>query len=245
LPARPQGAKRNVPDMVPRPCAARKPGSNADLFGRSEVLILACQMDIPPTDLEPTLTRVLQVLDTPFWKHWDFWISTVIGAVGAFIAFGAYRQAQDATREAEKAKQEAEKAKLAATEAGKTVKLQTVCIELSEIAQKLAGIYPGIQFEEAKELFNDTSGHLLRVMAPFSAHPDLREPIAVVRNAIQAAQASLREVVPADPSKQNEAPYTVYNAVEDKFATIKFGVAELTGFMEAKTINLGSRDVEQ
>lgn len=196
-------------------------------------------MDNPTVDIQSTLMRVLQIMDTPFWKHWDFWISTVIGLVGAAIAFGAYKQAERAEEQAKLAKEEAQKAKQAATEAGRTVKLQTVCIELSEISQKLDGVYPGIIFSDAKDLFNDTSGHLLRVMAPFAEQTDLREQIAAVKAAIEAAQASLKQVRPTDPAKENEAPNAVYNGIEDNFSTIKFNVATLTGLMEKLTMDTG------
>ena len=202
-------------------------------------------MTIQPPDTQPTLEQVLQILNKPFWSHADFWISTAIGVIGAIIAYRAYTQAEKATEEAEKAKQEAERAKQAATGAGKTVKLQTVCIELSEIAEALNGVRPGIKFKEAKGLFNDTSGHLLRMMAPFVDQPDLRDAIAAVRSAIQDGHASLRQVAPTDPTNEDEAPNAVYNAVEDKFATIKFAVSELTGLMEAETYEFGRRDGEQ
>jgi hypothetical protein len=203
-------------------------------------------MEIPPADIQSTLTRVRELLETPFWKHLEFWIPTVLGAASVVLSWLAWRQAEDATKQAEKATQEAERAKQAAIEAGKTVKLQTVCIELSEIAEALGGVRPGIKFREAKELFNDTSGHLLRMMAPFTEQPGLREAIAAVKTAIQEGQTSLRQVVPTDPNptKEDEAPNAVYNAVEDKFATIKFAVSELTGLMEAETINIGRRDDE-
>lgn len=192
-----------------------------------------------PTDIQSMLTRVLQAVDTPFWKHWDFWISTVIGLFGAIISFGAYLQAGRAEQEAKLAKEEAEKAKQAATEAGMTVKLQTVCIELSEIAQKLDGLYPGIKFVDAKNLFNDTSGHLLRLMAPFAEQANLREQITAIKADIEAARASLKLVRPTDPAKEDEAPNAVYNGIEDNFAAIKFRVAELTGFMEKLTMETG------
>lgn len=190
-----------------------------------------------PTDIQSVLNRVLDVVNTPFWKHADFWISTVIGVAAACISFLAYIQAEKATEEAKKAKQ-------AATGAGKTVKLQTVCIELSEIAEALNGVRPGIKFKDAKELFNDTSGHLLRMMAPFASQSDLRDAITAVRNAIQDGHTSLRQVVPTDPTKEDEAPNAVYNAVEDKFAMLKFAVSELTGLMEAETYEFGRRDGE-
>jgi hypothetical protein len=203
-------------------------------------------MDAQPTDVQSALSQIRQILDTPFYYRWDFWISTVIGVIGAFIAYGAYTQAEKAEVEAKSAKLEAEKAKQAALEGGKTVKLQTVCIDLSQIAQKLgAAVQPGIKFAKAKELFNETSGHLLRVMAPFGEHSNFRAAIGTVKTAIQGTHDALQQVAPTDPAKENETPYAVYNGVEDQFATLKFAVDELSGLMEAQTYEFGKRDGER
>jgi hypothetical protein len=116
--------------------------------------ILGDQMQMQPNDFQ-ALQQVLQRLDVPFWKHIDFWIATLLGVAGVFVSFLAYRQA-------EAAKEEARQAKEAATEAGRTVKLQTMSIELTEIAQKLDRVQPGIKFNAAKDLFNETSRRLRR-----------------------------------------------------------------------------------
>jgi hypothetical protein len=121
-------------------------------------------MKMQPNDFQ-ALQQVLQRLDIPFWKHADFWIASILGVAGVGVSFLAYRQA-------EAAKEEAIQAKEAATEAGRTVKLQTMSIELTEIAQKLDRIQPGIKFNAAKDLFNETSRRLRRAMAPFQRVAD-------------------------------------------------------------------------
>jgi hypothetical protein len=192
-------------------------------------------MILQSTDIESTLAHVRELLEIPFWEHGDFWISSVIGLGGAFIAFLAYRQA-------EQAKEEATKAKQAATEAGRTVKLQTMSIELTEVAQKLVAVVPGIRFNSAKDLFNETSRRSRRVMAPFADHAHLHDAIEAVRTALQAAQASLKQVRPADPTKESETPDAVYYGIEDNFATINNCVADLLGLVEKETTDFGEDD---
>jgi len=190
-----------------------------------------------PTDFKSALDAVHQLLEVPFWKHPDFWISSIIGVAGVCVSFLAYRQAEKATQEAEKAKQ-------AATEAGKTVKLQTMAVELSEVNQKLDRVQPGIKFNVAKDLYNETSRRLRRVIAPFAEHPDLHEAIEAVRTALQATQTSLKQVRPTDPAKESEAPDAVYYGIEDNFATINNCVADLLGLVE-KHASFGDNDAEQ
>lgn len=182
-------------------------------------------------DLE-SLKQLQDLLGAPFWRRPEFWIESAIGALGVAVSFLAYRQA-------EAAKEEATKAVLAATEAGRTVKLQTMSIELTEVAQKLDRVQPGIKFNSAKDLFNETSRRLRRVIAPFADNPELRAPIDAVRAALETTQTSLKQVRPTDPGKENEAPDAVYYGVEDSFATINNCVADLLGMVEKQAYDFG------
>ncbi len=76
--------------------------------------------DVPIAD--PTLKAILDTVQSI--SHFDFWTATIIGLIGVFFSILAYR--------------EASKAKRAANAAGRTVKIQTVTIDLNELAQKLA-----------------------------------------------------------------------------------------------------------
>jgi hypothetical protein len=191
-----------------------------------------------PTDVQSQLEHLRQLLEVPFWKHLDFWIVLVIGCAGAFVSFLAWKQAEKAT-------EEAKEAKVAATEAGRTVKLQTMSIELTEVAQKLDRVQPGIKFNSAKDLFNETSRRLRRVMAPFAKHAELSTTIETVRDALQSTQASLKQVRPTDPAKESEAPDAVYYGIEDNFATINNCVADLLGLVEKESYDFGEDDAEQ
>lgn len=183
-------------------------------------------MQIPDPQL---LGRLQTLLEVPFWKHADFWIESILGVAGVLVSYMAYRQA-------EAAKQEAKKATTAAIEAGRTVKLQTMSIDLTEVSQKLDRVEPGIKFSDAKEMFNETSRKLHRVMAPFEDHAELRTPIEAVKAALDATHESLKLVRPSDATKEAVAPDAVYNGVEDSFATVNSCVARLLGMIEKQTV---------
>lgn len=193
-------------------------------------------MNLQPNDVQAALTRVFQLLERPFYYKGDFWISLVLALLGLAVSFMAYRQAEEA-------KDEAIKAKDAATEAGRTIKLQTMTVELAEVAQKLDRVQPGMKFNVAKDLFNETSRRLRRVMAPFAENERLQEAIEAVRAALDETQISLKQVRPTDPAKEGEAPDAVYYAIEDNFATINNCVADLIGLVERESYDFGVNDV--
>jgi len=151
-------------------------------------------------DIQSALNRILE-LHHPFWKDGSFWIFLVLGAAGLYFSIRAFVEARGAKR--------------AATEAGRTVKLQTITIELTEIAQKLDRIQPEIPFNEARDLLSEISRRLRRAISPFAKEVELSEAIEAARQALQAAQKSLKAVRPADPTKEAEAPNAVYYAIED------------------------------
>jgi hypothetical protein len=192
-------------------------------------------MQIQPSDVQNGVEQLRKLLEVPFWGRGEFWISTVIGLCGVGLSYAAFRQA-------EAAKEEAIKAKHAATEAGRTVKLQTMSIELTEIAQKLERVQPGIKFNLAKELFNETSRRLRRAMAPFADHNELRISIEAVRKALESTQSALKQVRPADPTKEGDAPDAVYYGIEDYFATVNNCVADLLGLVEKETYDFGDEN---
>jgi hypothetical protein len=119
------------------------------------------------TDVQSQLARIIELLQEPLWRRWDFWISLILGLAGVGVGIAALKYAILAFEEAKLAKEEAEQAKEAATEAGKTVRVQTVAIELGEISQKLGRLQPEIRFSEARDLLNDVSWRLRRAISPF------------------------------------------------------------------------------
>jgi hypothetical protein len=136
---------------------------------------------------------------------------------------------------------EARQAKRAATEAGKTVKIQTVTLEFSDIRPKLDRLKLEINFDEAHDLLNEVNWRLRRLTSPFEKDAQLAPKIIALREALDKAQGSLNNVRPTDLSKE-EVPHTVYYAMVGDFAAINNSLADLLGLFEKKTINFGEDD---
>jgi hypothetical protein len=173
------------------------------------------------------LDSIQKAVEIPFWQHFDFWIALILGVAGLYFSILAFIEAR--------------KAKHAATEAGKTVKIQTITIELSDILPKLDKLQPEINFNEARDLLNEITRRLRRVVSPFEKDAALCDKISALREALDKTKESLNKVRPTDPTK-DEIPRTVYYAVESDFATINNAVADLLGLFEKKTINFGDED---
>jgi hypothetical protein len=190
-------------------------------------------------EIQSEINQIIQTLQESPLRHWDFWLASLASISGIVLSAVGLKYSVKAFREAEKAKEEAEKATLAAKEAGKTVRVQTVAIELADIAQKLGHIQQNISFMEARELLGDATRRLRRAVAPFADDLQLKEPIAAVKQTLEAAQASLQGVRPATAEAEADAPNAVYNGVEADFGKISYTVAELSGLFERETFNRG------
>jgi hypothetical protein len=181
-------------------------------------------------DIQSILNR-LNELHPPFWKDFGFWIAVAVSGAGVYFSVRAFN--------------EAKQAKQAATAAGKTVKLQTVTIELTEVAQKLDRVQPEIQFNEARDLLSEVSRRFRRATSPFASDAELSTAITAGRSALDAAHESLKSVRPNVGTKDEAAPpNTVYYAIEDSFASIANCVADLLGLCEKKTIDFGDDNGE-
>jgi hypothetical protein len=193
--------------------------------------LLALQMLQTPADLQrvqDTLNAVLELQRMPFWHSLEFWLFLLIGSASLVFSILAFVEARQA--------------KQAATEAGRSVKVQTTTIELTEIAQKLDRIQPEIHFNEARDLLSEISRRLRRVTSPFATDPALKASITALREALVGARTSLKAVRPSDPGKEVEVPQTVYLAVEGDFSTISDCVADLLGLLEKETLAFGDED---
>jgi hypothetical protein len=183
---------------------------------------------MPP---DPELVKqLIQYFPPPFWRDGGFWISFVVGAAGLVFSILAWV--------------EAKRAKRAATAAGRTVKLQTIAIELTEIVQKLDKVQPGIRFNEARDLIADTSRRVHRATSPFSKEPKLSEAIESSKSAVHAAQEALKQVRPAPDVQESEAPNSVYYGIEAACSAVSDAVSDLIGLFEKQAFDFGERNAE-
>jgi|SRR6267378_1333746 len=179
-------------------------------------------------DTQSVSDQVLELLRQPFWRRYDFWIGFAIGIAGLVFSILAFIEAR--------------KAKTAANAAARTVKSQTVAIELTEIALKLDRIKPDIRFSEARDLLAEISRRFHRATSPFGNDPGLSETIKTNVEALRQVRESLKAVRPTDPAKEGEAPLAVYNAVEEACSQISSSVADLIGLFEREAVDFGDDD---
>jgi hypothetical protein len=152
---------------------------------------------------------------------WKFFIGTIIGLFGLHFSIKAFR--------------EAKQAKLAAKDAGRIVKIQTITIELTEIAQRLDKLDFGLEFPTARDLLNEVNRRLRRLIAPFQANEKYATSCLTLKKSLDDAKDALGEIRPSDPEGHG-APNAIYYGMQGHFATISSGVAEILGLFEAETI---------
>ena len=170
--------------------------------------------------LTESLNFVLDVLQTPLWERWDFIIGTALGVVGVVLSGMAFW--------------EAKKAKRAAIDAGRTVKLQTVTIDLTEISQKLDRVQPGIKYHDARDLLAELNRRIRRAAAQFSNDEMLRNAVTTLLAALTQAHESLQQVRPTAAASESEAPDAVYYGIESQFTAVNNGIADVLGQLERR-----------
>ncbi|MEJ8680040.1 hypothetical protein P0C22_15985 [Plesiomonas shigelloides] len=163
---------------------------------------------------------------SPFYLQPEFWISTTIGVASIYFSVKAFIEAREA--------------KQAAFEAGKTVKIQTITIELTEIAQRLDKLDFELSFSEARDLLNEVSRRLRRLIAPFQDTNDLTTPCVNLKTALDDAKVALEEVRPMN-SDDELPPNTIYFATQGHFSNISSLVAEIMGLFEKRTIEVNDK----
>jgi hypothetical protein len=171
---------------------------------------------------DPDSLKLLSDLNQPFWQKLDFWISFVLGALGLLASWMAFREAKNA--------------KKAANEAGKTVKIQTITIELSEIIFKLDKLEPKIEFSEARDYYSEVNRRIKRLTAPFKSEEEYKEIIATIYETLEELQDSLSRVRPIDQQAQTPVENSIYFAVEKHFRDLGGQLAELMGSFEKRTL---------
>lgn len=175
--------------------------------------------------MESNIEAIIGLLSTPFYMRLDFWISALIGVAGVIFSIKAFMEASAAKR--------------AASEAGRTVKIQTITIELGEIAQRLDKLDYEVKYTEARDLLNEISRRIRRLIAPFESNSDLSDACGRIKKALGDAKDSLDEVRPQSMEESSISAASVYFAVEGHLSNISGLVAEIMGLFEKRTIDIG------
>ena len=172
---------------------------------------------------EDEIIKLVSAINQPFYLLPEFWIGSIIGIVSIYFSVKAFNEAREA--------------KKAASEAGKTVKIQTITIELTEIAQRLDKLDFELNFAEARDLLNEVSRRLRRLIAPFQSNSDMSEQCEGLKIALDEAKLALEGVRPQDGA--DELPSnSIYFATQGHFSNISSLVAEIMGLFEKRTIEV-------
>jgi hypothetical protein len=175
---------------------------------------------------EIILRKIFQENVVPFWQSFDFWIFVLLSIASLIASLRAFSEAR--------------KARYAAYEAGKTVKLQTITIELSEIVQKLEKLDTYIDFSTARDLLSEMNRKIRRLVSPFQDDDDFKVLIEKIKTVLDETKKSLTLVRPVDDFEEEEVTQAVYNATESYFAELSGLIAELMGLIEKRTIEKGA-----
>lgn len=170
-----------------------------------------------------SLEKVLEILNRPFYESIEFWIFLALAIAGLIFSILAFLEARQA--------------KKAAAEAGTTVKIQTVTIELTEIVQRLDRLDENVTFSEARDLLNEISRKLRRLIAPFRQRVDVSESCKQLLDALDAAKQALEAVRPEAGAPLQENAQAVYFAIQGHFANISSSVADIMGLFEKQTMS--------
>lgn len=177
-----------------------------------------------------TLRNILAALYTGWWTRPDFWIATIIGVAGLIFSILAFVQAR--------------KAATAARAAARSVKIQTVTMELQEVHQMLDAIEPQISYAEARKLLSSVNYRVRRHTTPFINTSEFKETISRLRDGLAAATSALEGVRPSDPETAIKAPNAVYYAIVSSFSQLSGLIADLLGLMESETLDIGEGDAD-
>ncbi|WP_406232572.1 hypothetical protein ACI703_15105 [Isoptericola jiangsuensis] len=165
---------------------------------------------------------VSQTVLPPFYTGLEFWIGFSVGLAGLVFSVLAFIEAR--------------KAKEAASEAGEIVKIQTVAIELTEVAQKLDKLDAQLTFVQARDSLNEISRRLRRLIAPFQDHDEFEPVCSTLKTTLSSAKEALDNLISQDGLMTELPPNSVYFATQSHLAGISGNVAELIGLIEKKTM---------
>src|SRR5207249_7628151 len=103
-------------------------------------------------------------------------------------------------------------------------------------------VQPGIRFNEARDFRAGTARRVHRATSPLSKEPKLSEAIEAAKQAVQAAQTSLKSVRPTEAGKEAEVPDAVYYGIEADCSAISNCVADLIGLFEKQAFDFGANN---
>jgi hypothetical protein len=170
------------------------------------------------------IIKILNEYHKPFYEDVGFWIGIVVGLISVLFSIIAFL--------------EAKKAKEAAKEAGRTVKIQTITIELTEIIPRLDKLDLNINYQDARDFYSEINRKLRRILAPYKDDDDFKSGIKEIFTCLDNLKTSLEGVKPYNKNLDEiTTGNIVYLAIESEISSLCGKLAELTGLFEQKNIS--------
>lgn len=162
---------------------------------------------------------ILETLNYPFYKKWDFWLSIGVGVIGVIFSWLAFI--------------EAKAAKKAASALAEMVKIQTVIIELTEVTQRLDRLDYSLTFLQARDLLSEVSRRCLRLIAPFQDEVDIQVHCTTLRESLTLAKTELNQLAPLG---DDETPNAIYFGMQSHLGDITNNIAQILGLLEKRSL---------
>jgi hypothetical protein len=163
------------------------------------------------------------ILNNPFYKRTDFWISIIIGLLSVLYSIIAYR--------------EAKAAKIAAKKAGNTVKIQSITIDLTELIQRLDKLSTKLDYSQARDFYNELNRRVRRSISSLTLNTNYQEKTKCIIETLTTIKTNLddaRQSGSTDPTMLEGI--NLYYAIEGDFSNLSGQLADLCGLLEQKTI---------
>lgn len=176
--------------------------------------------------MEDIITKIYQDLanlNLPYWKRIDFWITILLSTFSLIASIAAFLQAR--------------LAKKAAKHFGKSVKINSVISELSELNQRLDNLDEKISYALARTLITEISRKIIRHTTPFEEDPQYLESIKTIRINLNELVNQLQNVSPIGGQFNNMAIQgQIFTAIEGPLANLSNNLAVFTGLLEKEQL---------
>lgn len=163
------------------------------------------------------------ILNNPFYKQPEFWISVIIGLLSVLFSVIAYFEARAA--------------KIAAKKAGNTVKIQSITIDLTELIQRLDKLSTEMDYSQARDFYNELNRRVRRSISSLTLKDIYQEKTNNIIETLTTIKSNLddaRQSSSGDPTMLEGI--SLYYAIEGEFSNLSGQLADLCGLLEQKTL---------
>lgn len=156
---------------------------------------------------------------TSFYEDFGFWISLVIGIIGLWLSYRAFKEAREA--------------KKAAKAAGNQVKKQTIIIDLTEIILRLDKLSTELNYSDTRNFYSEINRKIRRCVSSLCSNSNYAEKVSQIISNLDAIKTNLEGT---RQSSEAEVGIYIYYAVEGEFSNLSGKLADLCGLLEQENI---------